>query len=149
MKNIKYRIGDIIKITLEDGSLCFGRILEEPLIAFYEVKTDVLLPIDEIIRSPVLFKLWVMNYAITSGRWEIIGNREIDNNLKEPVSFFKQDPISNEICLYLNSEEIPTTREQCKGLDRAAVWNPEHVEDRLRDHYSGVPNQWVESLKLK
>jgi hypothetical protein len=29
------------------------------------------------------------------------------------------------------------------------VWAAEHVEDRLRDHYAGRPNQWVESLRIE
>ena len=37
--------------------------------------------------------------------------------------------------------------EECVGLERAAVWEPEHVEDRLRDHFAGRSNRWVESLK--
>ena len=32
-------------------------------------------------------------------------------------------------------------------LFRLAVWEPAHVEDRLRDHYAGAPNKWVESLR--
>jgi len=35
------------------------------------------------------------------------------------------------------------------GLERAAVWGPSHVEDRLRDHYAGRKNKWVESLRIK
>lgn len=148
-KKLKRRIGDVVKIPLEDGSSCFGRVLDEPLVAFYDIKTDLQPSIDEIVRLPVLFKVWVMNHAITSGRWEVIGHHDVDNALMEPVRFFKQDPITKEVCIYLNSEEIAATREQCKDLERAAVWNPEHIEDRLRDHYLGVPNKWVESLKMK
>ena len=31
----------------------------------------------------------------------------------------------------------------------AAVWDPQHVEDRLRDHFAGLPNKWVQSLALR
>lgn len=148
-KKLKRRIGDIVKIGLEDGSMCFARVLEEPLVAFYDIKTNFMPSIDEIMRSPILFKVWVMNHAITSGRWEVVGHQELDESLKKPVRFFKQDPISKEVCIYLNSEEISATREECKNLERAAVWSPEHIEDRLRDYYSGVPNKWVESLRMK
>tara|TARA_R110002073_G_scaffold34432_1_gene102173 strand:+ start:1043 stop:1498 length:456 start_codon:yes stop_codon:yes gene_type:complete len=148
-KKIERHVGDIVKVRLEDGDFCFGRILEEPLVAFYDLKTVRISSVEEIVKRPILFKIWVMNHAINSGAWEVIGHHELEDDLKEPVRFFKQDPISKGVCLYINSEEVPATREQCEGLDRAAVWNPEHVEDRLRDHYLGVPNQWVESLKLK
>ena len=148
-KKIERTVGDVIKIAFEDGNICFGRVLEEPLIAFYDLKTDSVPEIDEVISLPILFKVWVMNHAITSGSWEVVGHKKLEASLTEPVQFFKQDPISKGVCLYVNSEEVPAAREQCEGLERAAVWNPEHVEDRLRDYYLGVPNQWVESLKLK
>lgn len=38
---------------------------------------------------------------------------------------------------------------ECEGLECAAVWSPEHVEDRLRSHYAGVPCEWALSLRLK
>lgn len=47
------------------------------------------------------------------------------------------------------SVENPATPEECAVLERAAVWDPGHVEDRLRDHFAGQSNKWVESLRLK
>ncbi|WP_448115483.1 hypothetical protein [Mesorhizobium amorphae] len=34
------------------------------------------------------------------------------------------------------------------GLECAAVWDPEHVVDRLRDPADGRPNKWVERLAV-
>lgn len=47
-----------------------------------------------------------------------------------------------------NGEIIRATKEECSGLERSAVWEPEHVEDRLIDHFENRPNKWVESLKI-
>lgn len=148
-KKIVLNMGDLVKIDLGNGMLCFGRVLEEPLLAFYDLSVVSEPNLKEVVSSPILFKICVMNHAITSGRWPIIGSLSLDEGLKKPVKFFKQDPISKELCIYINAEEIPATLAECDGLERAAVWDPEHVEDRLRDHYAGVPNQWVESLKIK
>jgi len=41
------------------------------------------------------------------------------------------------------------TRKESQGLEAAAVWEPEHIEDRLRDHFDGKPNKWLESLRIK
>ena len=57
MKKNKRLIGDILKIPLGDNSFCFGRVLEEPLIAFYDLKTNQIPPPQEIISLPVLFRL--------------------------------------------------------------------------------------------
>lgn len=41
------------------------------------------------------------------------------------------------------------TREECEGLEICAVWEAHAVEERIIDHYNGVPNFWVESMKIK
>lgn len=140
-------VGDVIKINLKNGLYCFGQVLNEPLMVFYEIQSTTIPKIGDIVSSPVLFKICVMNYAVTSGRWEVIGNSPLDSKLMTEPKFFNQDAISKEFCIYFKDKEIPATREECEGLERAAVWDPSHVEDRLRDYYAGVPNQWVESLK--
>ncbi|WP_445367710.1 immunity 26/phosphotriesterase HocA family protein [Methylomonas sp. BW4-1] len=141
--------GDIVKIDMGDGTFCFGRVLEEPLLALYGLRTDSIPSFSEIESAPVLFKVWVMNSAVTSGRWPVIGNQPLEESLRLPVKFFKQDPISKKIFLYINAQEIPSTKEECEGLERAAVWSPEHIEDRLRDHFAGISNKWVDSLRIK
>lgn len=50
---------------------------------------------------------------------------------------------------YDNGKIRRATKMACEGLERAAVWEPEHVEERLRDLYVGKPNIWVEQLKIK
>jgi hypothetical protein len=42
----------------------------------------------------------------------------------------------------------PVSIDKCRGLERSAIWEPEHVEERLSDHYAGKVNRWAESLKL-
>ena len=60
-----------------------------------------------------------------------------------------QDVITKEFSIYHQGNILPATYEEIKNLECAAVWEPEHVEDRLRDYFSGVPNVWVEDLKPK
>ncbi len=149
-KKISLTPGDIIKIGLGDNMFSFGRVLEEPLIAFYDFKTGDTPGIEAIISLPIIFKICVMNYAVESERWKVIGNYPLDSTLKVAPKFYKQSPLNKKkFFIHYNDEDIPATREECEGLECAAVWEPEHIEDRLRDHYAGVPNQWVESLKPK
>ena len=51
--------------------------------------------------------------------------------------------------IYENGNVRAATRAECEGLEREAVWDPEHIEDRLSDYFSGKPNKWVDSLKLR
>ncbi|MCK6265720.1 immunity 26/phosphotriesterase HocA family protein [Vibrio sp. ZSDE26] len=64
-KKIKRKVGDVLAIKLEDGSFSFGRVLEEPLIAFYDCKSVDKLGLEEIVSKPVIFKVWVMNSGVT------------------------------------------------------------------------------------
>jgi hypothetical protein len=43
----------------------------------------------------------------------------------------------------------PAAPEECVGLEGVAVWDPTHVEDRLRDHYAGRPNAHLAYMKVK
>ena len=68
-----------------------------------------------------------------------------------PMQFIQDTLNSEKYSLYNpNTGEItPTTRDKAIGLERAAVWDAHHVEDRIRDYYLGIPNETVERLKLK
>lgn len=143
------RLGDFVAVPLGGGEYGFGRVLEEPLFAFYDFKSKSIPPVDEIARARVLFKIWVMNYAVTDGDWPIIGNRPLEETLCERPRFFKRDPINGKYSIYLMGEsvELPATKDECNELECAAVWEPEHVADRLRDYFQQVPNKWFEMLR--
>jgi hypothetical protein len=145
----KGKVGAFVKIPLDEKTHSYGRILEDAVFAFYDAKTDKDLSLMEAQSKPILFKVPVMDRAVTSGRWEIVGIAPLEDSLKALPRFFKQDPINNKLSTYYRGEERPATAEECEGLEKAAVWDAEHVEDRLTDHYLGRPNKWVASMKIK
>lgn len=145
------RSGDVYRIDLGDGRFASCQALRLPLYAFFDsLSTDPSGPDPaEIVHGPVLFKVWVMSRAITSGRWVRIGAAPVRKDFLVPERFFKQDDFDpRAISIYCQGEERPATFDECTGLECAAVWDAEHVEDRLRDHYAGRPNPWVESMRL-
>ena len=139
--------GAFVKISLGDKKYAYGRILKEPLYAFYDGEAEGDLPLLEIQSKPILFRVWVMNKAVTSGRWEIVGVAPLEEDLKVEPRFFKFDRVGKKLNIYYRQQESPATWEECKDLECAAVWSAEHVEDRLRDCFLGRPNKWVEALK--
>lgn len=152
-KRIRRRPGDIIKISLGQGRHSYAQVAEEPLIVFFDgAFTDEPSP-HVVIGLPVLFRIWVHNDAVKNGIWPVIGNQPLaPENAVEPY-FYKQDAITGALSLYHSSFaatgwERPASATECDGLECAAVWDPEHVEDRLRDHYAGPPNRWLESLGI-
>lgn len=149
-KRQRRTVGSIVQVALGDGTYCYAQTLEEPEFAFFDVRHRLLPQAREIVAKPLLFRLWVMNHAVTGGRWLNVGKAPVTDDLARPVPRFKQDALDpSRFEIYLNGNSRPATVQECVGLERAAVWDPEHVEDRLRDHYAGRPNRWVESLRLK
>lgn len=148
-RRFRRTLGDVIAIALGDGTYSYGRVLREPLIAFYNLRSETILPMESVLSCPIAFVLFVMNYPITDGTWPVIGNAPLAGNLLDEPLFFKRDSISGALTIYRDStgKEIPATREQCKNLERAAVWEPNHIVSRLQDHFAGRPNKWVESLR--
>ena len=131
--------GDILKIELPDGGSSTCQMLEEPEFAFFSPDDD----------GQVLFRLWVHKSAYNSGRWKKMGKSIIPPELVSEIPRFNQDPINGSLSIHLNGREHSATEEECLGLERAAVWEPNHVEDRLFDHVQGKENIWVKSLAFK
>lgn len=148
-KLAKRTVGDIVKIPLGDGTHAYARVLSEASFAFYDSRGTEDLPTDRVIDLPVLFIVAVMNHAIKKKRWPIVGHVSLDCRLRQPPRFI-QDPFDkNSFSIYENGQIRRATRQQCIGLEREAVWEPENVESRIRDYYAGLSNKWVEFLKMK
>lgn len=143
-------IGAVVRIALGDGTHCYAQVLPDADYAFFDLRAKADPEVDQIVSQPVLFTVAVMNYAVTSGRWEKIGKAPVAADLNAPIPKFIQDALDpSKFEIYMGGTIRPATRDECHGLERAAVWDPEHVEERLRDHYAHRPNRWVESLRLK
>jgi hypothetical protein len=146
--------GRIVRIDLGDGRCAYGRQLTFVTVEFYDRMGQPGEPIDliELVASPVAFRISVMKYAFRRrGGWELLDVVPLTQQEQSQIyRWAKQDPLTGAISIISDpGGETPATIEECHELERAAVWDPEHVEDRLRDHFDGRPNKWVESLRLK
>ncbi|BCH58947.1 Imm26 family immunity protein [Agrobacterium vitis] len=146
----KQKRGDLIRIDVDAGIHFYAVALTNPLFAFFDdiIDTDQPPAITE--DQPVIFKLAVMDNAVRSGRWPVIG--KVNPNTVAALDrtiFFKQDQISGRITAYdpIANIETPISFEEAGHLECAAVWDAEHVEDRLRDHLNGIPNKWWASMR--
>ncbi|WP_426757331.1 immunity 26/phosphotriesterase HocA family protein [Myxococcus sp. Y35] len=147
-KRQRRRVGDVVAVDLGEGYTAFGQVLSEPLVAFYDLKSRDVPPVEEITVCPVLFVVNVMNYAVTRGEWPVIGRAPVDAELVEGLRFGKVDHYGDEHCVVLwDGRQEPASLEEAEALEPAAVWDPSHVVDRLNDHYAGRPNKWLESLR--
>ena len=151
-RKIKRRVGDVVAVPISEGRRSFAIVLDEPTIAFFDILTtnDRTPSPGDMLNSRELFRLWVMNHAIERGTWPVVSHTRVPPHMLTPQPFFKQDPISGKLSITTNgADEEPASRAQCLGLERAAVWDPRHIVDRLEDHFSGRENKWLESLRLK
>ena len=90
-----------------------------------------------------------MKSALTSGKWPVVDFRPLESELASPVEYFIKDRLTGQYSVYRSSDghTRESTYEECKTLEAAAVWEAEHVEDRLRDYFAGRPNVWAEQLR--
>lgn len=149
----KRKEGAFIEILLSNGKYSYGRILEKAGYAFYDIYSDnKVVDLNFIKNRKILFIVAVYNHAITKNRWKIIGVSELEPILRKlPLEFIQDHFDYNHFEIYDPNTGVmrPAKKIDCIGLERAAVWEPEHVESRIIDNFEGRLNKWVESLRIK
>lgn len=150
---VKLKLGNLLRIPLAGSRHAYAQVSTSPLIVFFDSTFADEPPLADIPSLPVAFRIWVMKHAVTSGLWPVIGHQPLTpENSVEPY-FWKQDRISGQLSLHhstfaSSNFERRATLAECEGLECAAVWDPQHVMDRLEDHFSLRPNKWIDSLRI-
>ncbi len=153
MKRQRRTVGAVVEIDLEDGFYSYARILDFASFAFYDIRSpDKRTDINHIVSYPILFIVAVYNDVITRGRWLKIGSIPLEEQLRVLPMQFVQDALHPSRFSFYNpntGQMTPANKEHCKGLERTAVWDAHHIEDRIRDHYAERPCVWLkEDLEL-
>lgn len=145
--------GSIHEINIDNVYNIYTQVLSNSEYAFFDFKTkDHLADLEVLENAPILFIIAVHKSAIAEGRWPKVGKLPIRNELTVLPMNFIQDSLNPSFFELYNpntGEITPATKEECLGLESAAVWEANHVEDRIRDHYNGVTNASVEALKIQ
>lgn len=140
--------GDVLSIPLEGGEQALALVLDDPLVAFYQVNEGLGGNPDAVQELPLLFKVWTERRALKSGQWPKVAHVNVLPENKEPPIFFMQDIGTGRLSITVDgSEGRDATFDECKGLERAAVWAASHIEDRIRDAYADKPCVWVDSMR--
>jgi hypothetical protein len=142
MKRQRWKAGDLVKIPLTDGTNGYGWVIRAGLVEFLDLNSKEDVSVGLITKSAKLFALLVNRSAITKGYWEIIGNVPRTDSHDE-FRFFMQDMFTKKLSVYRSGDTWwkiePATFEECEKLERMAVWDACHVEDRLISHFGGTP----------
>lgn len=146
----KHKPGVFIRLGLADGSFGYGRLLGPPYVAFYGHQTrEPDSALDRIASTPILFKVAVSVPALNE--WADIGWKELEPHLSQPVVQFRQALGDVRRCTLFDTagNTRAATPQECVGLERAAVWEKDSVEERLLDTFLGRPNAIVEHLAVR
>lgn len=103
----RVKIGDVYAIPLPNGQFAFGRAFRDAGFGVYR----------DLLRDNV---------------WKFIENRPFKSEEMEwPPQRCIKDSISGEYSIYYKGEIYPAKKEECEGLEVAAVWDRNHIIDRI------------------
>lgn len=144
-------LGDFLKIPLPNGYWTYGRVLDNNVVAFYnlQVKEDVSL--ERVAEAQVAFRSMLMNYAFSGDKWPIIGNITLEEKLKSKTLFIHIDSdLSKKIYIATTNfdDRIDISYEEAEKLELLCVYETKDVEERLIDHFEGRANVFAEMMRI-
>jgi len=151
-KNLKQKWipGTIVEIDLMDGTYTYAQVLEDPLVAFFNIlrQEDEPRPsIEKILKSKLLFRISVYDAAIRND-WLRIGKAPFDPKNNSHPDEYTIDSETGDITLWKSEwGKVLGNEEDIQGLEYFSVWEPGAVEQRLRDHFAGRPCWYLEQDK--
>lgn len=132
--------------------VAYGLMLDKGEFAFYEGGAAVS---EEDGRAALerepLFIVTMYRFAYSKGGWGTMLFKVPKDQLPAIPPRFRQDRL-NPQNLFIDDHlgnSRRATPEEIKGLEANAVWGAEHVEQRIADHWNGVPNVSFENMKYK
>jgi hypothetical protein len=137
------KIGDVIQFKLPNGRYAYGRLYSGIGVAIYRRRSDC--PRNPPIGSrDFLFHVFMYRSVITNCVTPIVGHDPFlkGEDVESPRMYIK-DMISGKFEIYHKGKSVPATRQQCKGLERAAVWDYHHIVDRIM---KGKRSKYLKSM---
>ena len=109
--------------------------------AFYDYRTpEPTSDLSEIESNAVMFSQAVRLFE--EDTWAALGARPLEGDVAKPVVNFMQDLGNFRDCVIFDTTgmERQVSPKECIGIERAASWDANHIEDRLLDRFMGRPN---------
>lgn len=149
-KRFRKKIGMVFRVDLKDGTYGYGQVATKTKNVFFDHKDDEghFTPIEEILEKPIAFYAVVDHYVLKEGLWEILGIYPVKPENQVFPESFSYDPFEKTYTLFKNGiGDVPCTLEETYGHECLASWGDWHIEQRLRDHFSGRPCYIVEEQR--
>lgn len=136
MAKRKPRDGSFIEIAVSDGSVACARVLPNAQLAVYEsrVKPGTKAEPEQFLGTKIAFVTAVMNSAYRSDRWVVSGWAALEPEFESPFFYAMKDKLTGAYSLYRSTDGAieAASKEQCEALEPAAVWDAEHIDERLK-----------------
>ena len=128
----RVQVGDVLAIPLDDGRFAFCRVLKDASIGVYDyvvATPETLPPLD----MSYAFVVGVYTDVLTSGEWPRVLRKPIPNEESAwPPPYVVRDVISGKVSIYHQGVMRPASSEECQGLEPAAIWDKEHILERIK-----------------
>ena len=140
---IKYLLGSVIAIPLKDNKYAFSKIFNDGGLGVYDLISDSVLPLQDIVKHAISFYQYGTDSAIKSGDWPILGVEPFaakeDSFLPPMATCYDRDSDTwtmGKPKIYFKGESFFVSAKKVKGLDIFGVSiSPESIirviEDRL------------------
>jgi hypothetical protein len=116
-------------------------------VAFYDVLAPSTPSLDLLMTQRIAFRVYVVQKGGPFfGQWKHIGSTSLTGDLLEPSKYRNQPVGSNDLFVYQAGKFTSAAYDEVKDLEPFVIWFPMHIEERLRDHFEGRPNQAFEFL---
>lgn len=136
--------GAIYEVAINGRGFSYAQALSDPLVGFYDGWFSEAQSVETIAGRPFKFRVWVHRDAFK--RWRRIGDAPVLPQANDQW-FYIQDAQTKSVELYQHGTGQRRAVDACLGdFESAAVWEPEHVEERLADEGSGQINRHVAAM---
>jgi hypothetical protein len=144
--------GNLLRIQFGPTQFGFGRIISsrDGFFEFYDAQSSSpdTVPSEPLRALPVLFTVCLHKSWTQRAGWDVIGRDQEALPAIPPQFMQGPEPGAN---IRIVAHDGTVRGGSCDevlalGIERLAVWEDDHVEDRLRDHFAGRPCVWTQQL---
>ncbi|RAJ77246.1 immunity protein 26 of polymorphic toxin system [Chitinophaga dinghuensis] len=148
----KDHIGEVFRIPVEGKVHAYARVIRKLIFDVYAFFTEEEINIANLLERPVAFTIGLHVDVFKKSDWEVIGCVSLsEEETRRKIVFFRQGVLNLNDCWLVDLEgrETKVGPQDCIGVERLAVWDYEHVEERLRNLYMNKKDLMVEHMKVK
>lgn len=145
-KRQRVKPGDVLAIAMPSlGKVAYARVYGEGTIAVYSELKDPGQP-PPLGHRVFLFQVGVYAQVLGSGAWPRVARDPFAHGEDSaPRPCFVMDRLDGGFSIYHQGSMRPASRDEVQGLEPAAAWDKQHVEDRIEAAYLGRAQPWVDA----